>query len=261
MTVTIYGLIDSAEPDAIRYVGKTVWTPERRLRRHVWQLAHGDATYKARWISSVLRAGRTVNAIAIAQAVTEDKGNQLERFHIARLRAEGAMLTNLTDGGDGLSGVTEETKQKMRAAKVGWTPSESLRIAASKRIRSADERQKIGDLHRGKTLSVSTRRKLSEWRTGKKFGPQSEESRRKKSEALKGRPKTSEHTAKVAAANTGLKRSDEYCRKLSQAKKEEWARRIDRRQSPDHKRKRQEAYARTMALRRAGVVEVSEWAS
>jgi hypothetical protein len=254
IAIVIYGLVDSDSPDIIRYVGKTAWTPERRLAAHLRIAANGCTTYKARWMRGVVEDRRQVHCIVIATADTEDAGNDLERFHIARLRAEGARLTNLTDGGDGLSGVTEETKQKMRAARVGFTPSATQRRTTSERMRrryeSLAERTKTGDINRGKPLSASARRKLSEWRTGTTSGPQSAEHKRKISAALTGRPKTPEHVAKVAAAQVGRRRSPETVAKLRRIATEQWATRADRRQSPEHRRKINEAIGRYWARRR-----------
>jgi len=52
----IYTLVDSREPEKIRYVGKTV-DPTSRLWGHTHPHKHSEKCYSARWIKSVLKDG------------------------------------------------------------------------------------------------------------------------------------------------------------------------------------------------------------
>ena len=115
-------------------------------------------------------------------------------------------LCNLTNGGDGTSGIvfSDETKRKM---------SESAK---------------------GKTASQETRKKISELNTGEKhpfFGKtHSDETKRKMSESAKG--KTSEQNPMF-----GRKHSDETRRKISESKKGKTHSEETRRKISETKRK------------------------
>ena len=95
-----------------------------------------------------------------------------------------------------------ETRQKMSAAKQGWTPSpeliEIVKQTHTGRAKSEEERRKLSEANKGnqnwlgKHHSEEMKRKMSEARKGEgnpAYGkPQSEESNRKRSETTKGRP-------------------------------------------------------------------------
>jgi hypothetical protein len=133
------------------------------------------------------------------------------------------ILRNLTDGGDGSSGVvrSEETKQKLRN---------------SKKYISADVREKISISKLGKKSSIETRKKLSDIRIGKKHSkesiekmiaakrgiPRSEETKQKIREKRKLqviKPHSEETKQKIRDGNKGKIVSDETRQKLSIALK------------------------------------------
>jgi len=95
-------------------------------------------------------------------------------------------LVNMADGGEGVKGciVSKETREKMRAAKLGTTASEETRkkmgIKSKNRIRpkmTEAQKLKLSIAHMGKKLSVEHRKKIGK--------PQSEEKRKRISESLK----------------------------------------------------------------------------
>ncbi len=84
--------------------------------------------------------------------------------------------------------VSDNTRKKMRAAKVGKPLSAEHRkkVGDSQKGKTISEAQKqqISAVHKGKTLSKETRRKISESQIGRVVSP---ETRRKISESLKNK--------------------------------------------------------------------------
>jgi len=108
-------------------------------------------------------------------------------------------LVNMTDGGEGLSNVSVETRAKM---------------SASKKNMSAETRAKMSSSRVGKSPSIETRAKLSAAQKGRLH---SAEARAKISAGNKGRLVCAETRAKISAAKKGKSRSAEHRAKLSAA--------------------------------------------
>lgn len=151
--------------------------------------------------------------IFLKQNLTEEEAFKHEIYMIAvlgRKDNETGILHNLTDGGEGVSNLSEESRRKIREANIGKTPSE-------------ETRRKIREGNIGKTCSEESRRKMSAAKKGRNI---SEEHKRKMSESLKGRTFSEESRRKMSAAQKGKKNnnygktfSEEHKRKMSAAKK------------------------------------------
>lgn len=85
-------------------------------------------------------------------------------------------------------------------------------------IRSPEVCRKIGDIHRGKTVSAETRRKLSEANKGKHL---SAEHRKKLSVAGRGRKHSEETRQKISRAHMGIRPNAETRRKMSEMRRGE----------------------------------------
>jgi len=161
----IYALIDPRTND-VRYIGKTVRTPQRRLRRHLAESYLAAGTHKDRWLIVLRAAGiePRIEVLERCQSLTELA--EAERRHISAQRAAGVALTNLTDGGDGSGGWkhTPESRKKISAALSG-------------KPKSADHRRNSGLARRGRKASDATRAKQSAerrqrgWFPPPRFGP------------------------------------------------------------------------------------------
>lgn len=91
--------------------------------------------------------------------LTEDKAFEVEKSLISLFKACGHVLCNMTDGGEGQSGLkpSEETRRKMSEANKGKKHSD-------------DHKRKISEVMKGKKHSEEAKRKMSEVHKGKKRG-------------------------------------------------------------------------------------------
>lgn len=181
--VNIYVL---KHPDTleVRYVGKTVRKLSRRLGNHIAN-AKGNKhnVHLSNWILSILKLGKRP-IIELIEVCSYTEWKSREQYWISHF----PNLINLTEGGDGCLGFIhdEETKEKLRQAKLGFKHSQEFKDNMSKRLKgiplSQEHKDKIGLANKGKKASNETRKKLSEAHKGIE---QSIESRRKRSESIK----------------------------------------------------------------------------
>jgi len=136
--------------------------------------------------------------IFLKQNLTEEEAFKHEVYMIAvfgRKDLGTGILRNRTNGGDGLSKPSTET------------------------------RRKISEKHKGKTLSKEHKEKMSESHKGEKnhfYGKtHSKEMRRKISETHKGRTLSEEHKRKIGESGKGKTLSGETKRRISKAKRGE----------------------------------------
>src|SRR5207247_2005136 len=93
--------------------------------------------YVWRWIRSL----NAVPKLIILERCSSQDLDEAERAWIACLRLYRCRLTNHTDGGTSGQSHSIETRQKMRAAKLGtkWTAEQRAIIAAKAKERYANE--------------------------------------------------------------------------------------------------------------------------
>lgn len=156
----IYGLCD---PDTLelRYVGKTTRDSQVRLKGHLDDARRHPSTRLHYWLRSLTRRGAKPSLLVLERTSSEKPIlDEAERRWIREMRAAGARLCNLTDGGDGFSSghtVTATTRRRISRAMRGKT-------------KSAEHREKIAASLRGrktKPCSSETRAKISATRKGK----------------------------------------------------------------------------------------------
>ena len=233
----VYALLrgDTGQPF---YVGKG---KGKRWAFHEWEALSGARGHKCNTIRSMRSRGVAVIRAKLHEGLTEAVAHEYE---VALIKAIGRRptgpLVNLTDGGEGPSGLkhSPEAREKMAAAKRGrkLTPeSIAKRSAAVRGIpRTPETVEKISAAQRGKRRrkmtpeeigarsatvrgskrSAETRAKMSAAQRGRKMSP---ESRAKMSVSHRGLKQTPEHIAKAAAAHTGTKRTPEARAKMSAA--------------------------------------------
>ncbi len=188
------------------YIGKTVQGISKRFRAHCSDAKRGSDCYLHRAIR--LHGPESFDVAEIARAKSHEDLIQLERDLIHANRANVAGIGyNLTAGGDGQCGPSDEVRMKMSIAgkKRGFPP-----IALQKAI----------EKNTGRTLSAETRMKISKAHIGK-CSPHSEAWRKKVSETMKGKGyRPSEKCVALSlAARKGMHHSEESKMKMSNAKK------------------------------------------
>ena len=205
----IYALYDPRKPDVVRYVGKTVKPLSSRLFNHVSEARRSsERCHRLHWIRGLLAEG-IQPAIRLLETVHFDGWVDSERHWIAALRADHP-LTNSNAGGLGGHAPTEETRQRLRLAKLGRSPTEATR-----------ERMRLSKL--GKPLSEGHREKLSE--AQRRRAPLSEATRLKRSLAFRGRIITEEHRRKISESLKGRTFSVEARERYRTAMLRVWAER------------------------------------
>lgn len=211
------------------YVGKGCRGRDVRPKRH-------NPIFK-RIVAKIQRQGSEPRVVRWHDGLREEDAHRLEVAYIrlfGRRNTQTGVLANLTDGGEGGSGVvySEEARANMSAAAAGKPKSAAhcAKIGDSKRGEAhpnfgkslrAETRAKISAAHKGKTLSAEHRAKMSASISGEKhpnFGKSpSPETRAKISAAQIGKTLSVEHRLKMSVAMTGSSRSPETRAKISAA--------------------------------------------
>ena len=156
---------NTADASGVFYAGKGL---ERRARSVV-----RDNRYHT---NIVAKYGKSNILVGKFECSSEDIAFELEKGLIKCLRRMGVTLANVTDGGEGNSGLklSEEARRKVgEAAKRN-----------KGKVRTEEAKRRISSAKRGTVVSEETKRKLSELRKGVH---KSEEHKRKLSEACKGK--------------------------------------------------------------------------
>lgn len=110
----IYGLFDP-ETGELRYIGKS----DRPRGRLADQLNDRSNTHRCHWIQSLKGRGLTPVQRIIDSVPIGDDWQTVERAYIRGALAAGYPLTNATDGGDGVVGLSPESRARITAAWVG----------------------------------------------------------------------------------------------------------------------------------------------
>lgn len=113
---TIYAL--HAGDGRYRYVGLTTMPLNKRMYNHKnSSIQESPKTAVARWMKKI--GWESVRVEVIDSASSESELLELEVQWIAKLRAEGFDLLNLTDGGEGLMNPAREVREKFRIQRSG----------------------------------------------------------------------------------------------------------------------------------------------
>lgn len=140
----IYVLIDPRDR-RIRYVGWT-YNVTDRYKRH---LRDKNKTHKAHWIQ-LLRTNKLKPLINVIESGEGDNWAERETYWIEYYKSQGANLTNMSNGGEGLSGYTamQETRELQRLKALGRKASDETKM-------------KLSQMRKGRIVSAETKIKMS----------------------------------------------------------------------------------------------------
>lgn len=100
----VYGLIDPRNHQ-LRYIGKTVLLPERRILTHRWRArSHPHKRHSMAWLLNLEVEGLSPEIVVLEEIPPGRDWVEAEQFWIAYFRMIGADLCNHTDGGEGVPG-------------------------------------------------------------------------------------------------------------------------------------------------------------
>ncbi len=107
---------------SVRYVGRTVKTPEERYHRHLCEAKRGGRTYRSNWLRQMLMEGVEPEVLSLGIG-----GEDAEAEWIALYRELGARLTNGTDGGEGASNPTSDVRARLSASCKAYNAKPEVR--------------------------------------------------------------------------------------------------------------------------------------
>lgn len=158
--IYIYALKDPFT-DEIRYIGKTI-NLKRRLSNECRETAK---SYRCHWIQSIISRGKKPIQVILETLEPDADWQAAEKKWIAYGRAQGWPLTNTTEGGDGVPGISGESKERMLKAWKGrkHKPESLVKIglASKGRYQSEETKRKRSEALKGRQFSDETRSKIS----------------------------------------------------------------------------------------------------
>lgn len=156
MIGVIYGLYDP-RTGALRYIGQTCQTLQRRLSLHIWAARNVRRhRHVTSWVKSLLSLGLQPTISTLETTAAPENLDRMEMEAIERAFARNERLTNHTLGGQGARGrkLSPEHKARLHSKEA--------------RAKMAATRKGQRSPRKGVTLSEETRAKISQGKRGNK---------------------------------------------------------------------------------------------
>jgi hypothetical protein len=140
---SIYVLKD--EGGRVFYVGKTI-NPTKRFPRHLTHVRSGSTYPVHNKLRKVIRLKGTSDGIyeIIESDISQETVDDREMFFIKDYKEKGFKLKNLTEGGEGGKGYTNEIQKRAALKRVGVKRS----VETCKRISEAKIGVKLSEIHK-----------------------------------------------------------------------------------------------------------------
>lgn len=146
---TKYFVYLHSKPDGtIFYVGKGT-----KVRAYAFKAPRRNPHYK----NIIAKHGQDNILVELIECESEEHAFQVEIETIARMRANGVALVNMTDGGEGTSGFTQPEHVRQAVAK-----------ANTERIFTDDQRRRISEKLKGRVFSQESIEKVRQKLIGRK---------------------------------------------------------------------------------------------
>ena len=187
------------------YIGQSQQSLEKRWKNHLRDYNRNDKN--THFYNAIRKYGTECWKVEVLEEV-----NNIELLNEAEMKWIEHYDTfnrdkgyNSTSGGENGFIFSNETKEKLRQAKLGHIVTE-------------ETKEKMREKRKLQIFSEATKEKIRQAKLGKKRGPMSEEQKEKLSQAKLGKKLTEEHKEKLSQANLGKKRSEESKEKMKLAK-------------------------------------------
>lgn len=186
MKVTIYGL-HCPLAGHVKYVGKAV-NVLYRFNRHIGPETFKEETHKTRWIRKLLALGLSPELV-ILEETDEENWADREKWWIAHYRNQGIVLTNSTDGGEGVAFGSKRPPEHCKKISDGmrgkkYPPERCANISKAlvgKKL-SPERVKKMSEMQRAKAANMTQEEKLD---MASRFAGHEEKRRKNQVEARK----------------------------------------------------------------------------
>lgn len=174
----------------------------------------------------IAKAGGKLPSVIVRDDLTEAESFAVEVALIAAIgrKKDGGPLVNLTDGGEGVSGLRHSVETRAKISLIGkgrrHTAETRAKMAASHKgkKRSDEARANMRAAQKGRTVSEEMRARISRTLSGR--GPPPEHMERLRllnvgNSHTRGKALSLEHRTKIGVAHSGQKRSAEARKNMS----------------------------------------------
>lgn len=148
----IYGLIDPCTCE-LRYIGKSI-RPLERMTNH---MNERSSCHRSHWLQSLKSRGLRPGIVILEETQGDWPWQEAESHWIAVALAAGCRLTNSTSGGDGVTGLSADARERMRATWLGrkHRPETIAKLRAAGLSRRATDatRAKMSATHKGRVIT------------------------------------------------------------------------------------------------------------